>query len=541
MVVRAWWTTRTRWAAGGVLDYEDIVGLYARDYAYDNATMLLTGWTDTSEDLGAAERTVGFLYSGSQVTQRQAIDTGLVETSSFSDWDAYGTPLHTTSTVGFELQSEELRTTDTLGRLVSTSHTIAGSVLGTVTYGYTDNGSIDTVDATWAGGYSVWRGGNGAIASLRDLSTGAVLAEIDGRDAVGRPTHAFTADGGQVSRAYDTMGRDSWFSVQEGASMDDRTYTYDDFGRASVVDHTDALGSWTQDLEYENPGRLVFDLRTYASSVESTAYAWDAAGNRTSVTRDGVTTHSTYDVGDRLATVGTATLTYDPFGGIVEDGAGFGIVRGADGAESGLDTIAGSVSAPMYNFWRNAGGEPVATEDVDGVHRQVWGNPGVDLPLAGDGPEGDWLWLAADGMVLGQLRDGAALGAASDPSGSLAYVDGAFAGVPEAFGEGAGVSEDRHGWAGMETLPGTPYQLARHRLYDTSTGRFTVNDPIGLAGGDNRFAYGGGDPVQFVDPSGLFAQPGLGGLKQQVVGVQLEREVRLRGRGARVGTAEDRK
>ncbi|MGH7663429.1 MAG: RHS repeat-associated core domain-containing protein [Gemmatimonadaceae bacterium] len=32
------------------------------------------------------------------------------------------------------------------------------------------------------------------------------------------------------------------------------------------------------------------------------------------------------------------------------------------------------------------------------------------------------------------------------------------------------------------------------------TGRFTQEDPIGLAGGLNLYGYAGGDPVNFSDP-----------------------------------------
>jgi RHS repeat-associated protein len=43
----------------------------------------------------------------------------------------------------------------------------------------------------------------------------------------------------------------------------------------------------------------------------------------------------------------------------------------------------------------------------------------------------------------------------------------------------------------------------RNRVYDPETGRFTQEDPIGLAGGLNLYGFAGGDAVNFSDPFGL--------------------------------------
>jgi RHS repeat-associated protein len=47
----------------------------------------------------------------------------------------------------------------------------------------------------------------------------------------------------------------------------------------------------------------------------------------------------------------------------------------------------------------------------------------------------------------------------------------------------------------------------RNRQYDPATGRFTQEDPIGLAGGLNLYGFGGGDAVNYTDPYGLCAGP----------------------------------
>ncbi|HEV7706484.1 MAG TPA: RHS repeat-associated core domain-containing protein [Gemmatimonadaceae bacterium] len=51
------------------------------------------------------------------------------------------------------------------------------------------------------------------------------------------------------------------------------------------------------------------------------------------------------------------------------------------------------------------------------------------------------------------------------------------------------------------------YQYKRNRYYDPQTGKFTQEDPIGLAGGLNSYGFAGGDPVNYSDPFGLCFDP----------------------------------
>jgi RHS repeat-associated protein len=50
---------------------------------------------------------------------------------------------------------------------------------------------------------------------------------------------------------------------------------------------------------------------------------------------------------------------------------------------------------------------------------------------------------------------------------------------------------------------GSGFQYARNRYYDPLTGRFTQEDPSGLAGGLNLYGFAAGDPINFGDPFGL--------------------------------------
>jgi len=43
-----------------------------------------------------------------------------------------------------------------------------------------------------------------------------------------------------------------------------------------------------------------------------------------------------------------------------------------------------------------------------------------------------------------------------------------------------------------------------YRYYDPGTGRYLSADPIGLDGGENLFVYVDGDPLNYIDPLGLY-------------------------------------
>ena len=82
-----------------------------------------------------------------------------------------------------------------------------------------------------------------------------------------------------------------------------------------------------------------------------------------------------------------------------------------------------------------------------------------------------------------------------------------------------------HGSLLDEKRDGSQLIFKRSRYYDPATGRFTQEDPIGLAGGLNLYGFAEGDPVNFADPVGLFACPPDCGFEGDPR--NLEREVRM--------------
>jgi RHS repeat-associated protein len=120
--------------------------------------------------------------------------------------------------------------------------------------------------------------------------------------------------------------------------------------------------------------------------------------------------------------------------------------------------------------------------------------------------------LEPEGAVDGQgMGDG---GAGLEP-GSLPAEQGVGSGAgpgvsasPETQDKRQGAIQTTLGYAGMFYHARSGLYLTHYRAYDPRLGRWLSRDPIWESGGINLYGYVGGDPVGWVDPSGLL----LGGL-----------------------------
>ena len=76
----------------------------------------------------------------------------------------------------------------------------------------------------------------------------------------------------------------------------------------------------------------------------------------------------------------------------------------------------------------------------------------------------------------------------------------------EVFGANSGSVLSRYGFTGRERDEQTGLIYYRARWYDPHGGRFMSEDPIGVAGGINLYAYVRNNLISFHDPSGTRAK-----------------------------------
>jgi RHS repeat-associated protein len=128
--------------------------------------------------------------------------------------------------------------------------------------------------------------------------------------------------------------------------------------------------------------------------------------------------------------------------------------------------------------------------------------PGVDEPLSME-RAGQFYYYHADGL--------GSVAAITDASGDkmLEFPD------YKSFGLSATAMHSElvqpYAFTGRELDQETGLYYYRARYYDANTGRFISKDPIGFSAGDaNLYRYVGNNPVNWVDPEGLFGLDTIG-------------------------------
>jgi RHS repeat-associated protein len=341
-------------------------------------------------------------------------------------------------------------------------------------------------------------------------------------DAAGRPSWTFFANGITAQHDYASDGRlSSTYYYPSGlAGRLGVSYTYDSLSRLA------SRWSSTNDYSYVNydvTGRLTSYI-SWANGIpsRSEAYTYDAAGNRTDRgaaleplsnryrTFDGFTME--YDAEGNITRMYNATtdqrLTWNSLGqltGVTTNGVTVNYAYDPYGNRfrrtEGLQT----------GFFVYFNGDLLVETDGNGAAVRTYTYwPGIDRPLSVRVTSGtqnaDYYYaLEQPGHVTGVM----------DAAGS---VVAAYRYTP--WGEiesSTGTLDQPLRYMAREYDSTTRLYYVRNRWYDTSLARFISEDPIGLAGGMNTYAYVENDTVNRTDPSGLGPCPGPGCLPTVVV------------------------
>jgi RHS repeat-associated protein len=369
-----------------------------------------------------------------------------------------------------------------------------------------------------------------------------------------------TADAGDKYTGLDRFGRvvdQRWTKGTTATSpvIDRYGYTYD--RNSNWLTRSNALAAaFSETYAYDALNQLQSFTRS-GGTTTSQQWQFDALGNWTTVTTNGVAQNRTANAQNELTQVGSSALAYSTTGNLTTD---------AEGRTLAYDAWNRLVSV------KNAAGTEVARYEYDGLNRRIVEQVGtVASPAAATAAIRDvyysqewqaleervrtspsqvattadtrfiWSPVYVDAMVA---RDRNADGNATTGTGGLeqrvyALQDAnwnttaiiAATGVP---GVSAGNVINRfaytpygevqtltaswttppagstpavrwaHLFQGLEFTDVTGLAYVRHRDYSATLGRFIEMDPIGFSAGDNNwYRFVGNGPTNVVDPSGL--------------------------------------
>jgi len=299
--------------------------------------------------------------------------------------------------------------------------------------------------------------------------------------------------------------------IQVGGLLN-RTYGYDPVNNiTSIVNSLNTTNS--QSFSYDALNRLI----TANGGYGSLGYDYDAVGNRLSETRNGSNDTYQYETtSNRLTGItranGNRNFTYDAAGNPVQRTADNNStqtysfnkanrlssvsVNGTQAATYiynplGQRVLKTFANGAKENYHYNESGQLIAVLDGAGVTLReyiYWGEQQIALINGGT-----TYYIHNDHLNTPQVI--------TNQSQQVVWM-----GDYEPFGKVAANTNNsveifsRFPGQYLDSETGLYYNYFRD--YDPSIGRYIESDPIGLAGGINTYAYVGGNPIKYIDPTG---------------------------------------
>jgi len=301
-------------------------------------------------------------------------------------------------------------------------------------------------------------------------------------------------------------------------SFDD--YTYDPLG--NVLTDTNQDGEWT--YSYDADSQLIQAVFTPNSAdpdllaAQDLQYVYDAAGNRTSETDNGVTTtYVTNNVNEYTSSTTNGVTTdyqYDADGNLVAQITGSSTTTYTFNELNQLTAVNGPGLTASYGY------DPLGnlvSQTVSGVTTKFQIDP-IELGNVVGQYNGSGQVVAhyTYGMGLISQIDGAgnahyyefsAIGNTIELTNAAGAVVNSY--VYDPFGGSLSKSEsvaNPFQFVGEYGVmdEGTGLEFMRARFYDADLGRFVAPDPLGILAGDtNYYRTTHNNPLTLIDPSGF--------------------------------------
>lgn len=361
------------------------------------------------------------------------------------------------------------------------------------------------------------------LLQISDSASGTTTRTYDGLDrltgettSAGSVTYQYYANGlrqsmtassqAPVNYYYDNADRLT--SLTQGTESVE--FTYDNANRRATLTLPNGIvGTYAYDAANQLTG--IAYITSGNSTVGNLGYSYDLVGNRSSTTGSfasnlipaATTANGTFDLNNRQLTFNAQALTYDANGNLTGDG---------------MHTYIWNARNQLAQIQQ--GGTTTASFTYDSAGRRIGKTvSGVTTSFLYDGAN---VVQEAQASVVNPILTGLGIDERfarnegstrtyflTDALGSTVALTNASAAIVQQYqydpygnATSSATTTNSYLYTGRES-DGTGLYYYRARYYSPSLGRFISEDPLGFRGGqDNFYAYVGGNPLIYRDPSG---------------------------------------
>jgi len=299
-------------------------------------------------------------------------------------------------------------------------------------------------------------------------------------------------------------------SLNQVATQSVKTFSYDGNGNVLQIDHSDqGISSYV----YDALDRLTVD--TQATHAPRN-FTYDRIGNRTNTSYETDSVDSTYLPNSNvLDTLAGNTVVHNVIGQRTQDQNGNRSFE-YNNANRLMRVIEGGTEIARYTY--NALGQRTRKVTPTGTtiyHYDQSGQLISETDAAGN-DQRDYVWRNSEPVAQIDVNAGVDtvtylhVDHLSTPrKGTNQNGELVWSWDSDAFGASVpfGTVEVNLRFPGQYYDLETGLHYNYFRYYDPSTGRYITSDPIGLNGGLNTFGYVGGNPVNWIDPTGEIRFP----------------------------------